>query len=105
MDALASSPLPSPLSDLMRDRVLPQEEGGGRPGASSPSSSPSSLCQVPGEAHGLTVPKQSATRSRRKRSGSQNRTMKRKAAESLKDALAFPTEAPGGPRRIAARES
>ena len=30
MDALASSPLPSPLSDLTRDGVLPQE-GGRRP--------------------------------------------------------------------------
>ena len=30
MDALASSPLPSPLSDLTRDEVLPQE-GGRRP--------------------------------------------------------------------------
>ena len=27
MDALASSPLPSPLSDLTRDGVLPQEGG------------------------------------------------------------------------------
>jgi hypothetical protein len=30
MDALAPSPLPSPLSDLTRDGVLPQE-GGRRP--------------------------------------------------------------------------
>src|SRR3954469_10834225 len=47
MDALAPSPLPSPLSDRTREGVLPQEGGGGRPGASSPSSSPSSFCQVP----------------------------------------------------------
>jgi hypothetical protein len=47
MDALAPSPLPSPLSDLTRDGVLPQEGGGAPPCASSPSSSPSSLCQVP----------------------------------------------------------
>ena len=55
MDALASSPPPSPLSDLTRDGVLPQEGGGDRPGASSPSSSPSHLCQVPRETRKLTV--------------------------------------------------
>ena len=61
MDALAPSPLPSPLSDLTRDGVLLQE-GGRRPPWRLLPLLRLVVCQVPREAHGLTVRDRSATR-------------------------------------------
>jgi putative addiction module component len=79
----------------------PRKGGGERPGASSPSSSPSHLCQVPRETRKLTVRDRGGTRfvGSVRPVKSDYETRRRRDSEGR---ARTPDRGPGSPRRVAA---
>jgi putative addiction module component (TIGR02574 family) len=93
MDALASSPLPSPLSDLTRDGVLPQEGGRRPPWRLLPLLLPLAVVSGTSLNARINSSRSGVDMALRTVPAGKIRDMKREAAEILKDALALPTEA------------
>jgi putative addiction module component (TIGR02574 family) len=93
MDALASSPLPSPLSDLARDGVLPQEGGRRPPWRLLPLLLPLAVVSGTSPNARINSSPPGVDMAFRTVPASKIQTMKREAAEILKDALALPAEA------------